>query len=98
MGIALGFPGAGLNAMALGSPSLPDLLSLTFHPNCLGVGLWWLGRVTTGAGGGRQVSSAFCQESSQEGRKDVVFFYLSLRDPLGQRWKVQRLTGTREVT
>lgn len=102
IGTAHGFPGTGLNSVALGSPSLPCPLFLTSHPSCLGEGLWWLGRVTTGAGAGQAGSgspgSAFGEESPQEGRKDVVFFYLSLKDPLGQRQKPQRLTGTREVT
>lgn len=30
-------------------------------------------------------------------RKDAAFFSSSLRNPLGQRWKAQRLTETWEV-
>lgn len=33
-------------------------------------------------------------ESLQARGKDAAFFSLFLRNPLGQRWKAQRLTGT----
>lgn len=38
-------------------------------------------------GWSRAGSGDFGQEAPQERRKDVVFFHVSLRDPLDQRWK-----------